>query len=363
MDQDSPDSDAPLGTSNPFASPADTSEETPLDLSPLPESLPHPQLGWAILWWLGMLIIQVGVGILIAAFLVTVLRENLESLADYASVMAFLSTLTFAVVAVGIVLILFRTRAARVIGLRGLSPQQWVLVLLAVFPIQILASEVTNVAHEFLPQLNAEMLEGLIHENLLFLFFGVCLFPAVGEEIFFRGFLSRGLVAHYGVFWGTLITALLFGAMHVDPVQASGAFVLGIVLQFIFLATRSITGVIVMHMLNNFFAFLAARNVDVFPIPGLSVSSDDGIVHTPIVLLLAAGAASITLLVLFYQTRTHWVLPNGERWSPGYVTAQPPPAAVAARAVSPLPNFGISIVALASYASFVAAVIWASSTT
>ena len=54
-----------------------------------------------------------------------------------------------------------------------------------------------------------------------------CILPGFGEEIFFRGFLSRGLVGRHGVIGGTLIASLLFGLIHVDPVQASGAFLLG----------------------------------------------------------------------------------------------------------------------------------------
>ena len=36
--------------------------------------------------------------------------------------------------------------------------------------------------------------------------------PAVGEELFFRGLLGRGLIARHGLVLGTCLAAALFGA-------------------------------------------------------------------------------------------------------------------------------------------------------
>src|SRR5262249_50635682 len=64
--------------------------------------------------------------------------------------------------------------------------------------------------------------------------------PALNEELFFRAFLGRGLVGSHGPVFGVVVTSLLFGLAHIDPVQATMAFVMGIVLHFIYLTGRSL---------------------------------------------------------------------------------------------------------------------------
>lgn len=83
---------------------------------------------------------------------------------------------------------------------------------------------------------------------------GGCLLPAVGEEVMFRGFLGRGLLARYGLAGGTLLSAM-FSLMHADPVQALAVLVLGITLQGVYIATRSLFAPMLLHGLNNALAF------------------------------------------------------------------------------------------------------------
>ena len=54
-----------------------------------------------------------------------------------------------------------------------------------------------------------------------------CLLPAVGEELFFRGFLGRGLVARYGLVRGVALTSLAFGLLHLAPQRIGFATFLG----------------------------------------------------------------------------------------------------------------------------------------
>lgn len=75
--------------------------------------------------------------------------------------------------------------------------------------------------------------------------------PAIGEELFCRGFLGQGLVARLGALRGILFTSFLFGIMHVDPGQAFYAAVLGILLHALALFTRSLYGPIIAHFTNN----------------------------------------------------------------------------------------------------------------
>ena len=75
--------------------------------------------------------------------------------------------------------------------------------------------------------------------------------PAVAEELFCRGFLGHGLVARHGVTKGVLWTSLLFGVMHLVPVQALYAGLLGVMLHWLRLTTRSLWAPMLAHFGNN----------------------------------------------------------------------------------------------------------------
>ncbi len=75
--------------------------------------------------------------------------------------------------------------------------------------------------------------------------------PGIGEELWFRGFLGRGLVSRNGVLAGVLLTSLLFAAIHLEPRQATVAFTLGVILHLSYLATRSLLVPILLHVGNN----------------------------------------------------------------------------------------------------------------
>lgn len=79
---------------------------------------------------------------------------------------------------------------------------------------------------------------------------------AVNEELFCRGFLGRGLVGRYGVFFGVLLTSVLFGVMHFSIVQGFFAFLLGCYVHMAYVATRSLWVPILLHFLNNLVATL-----------------------------------------------------------------------------------------------------------
>ncbi|MEM4610294.1 MAG: CPBP family intramembrane glutamic endopeptidase, partial [Thermoproteota archaeon] len=54
------------------------------------------------------------------------------------------------------------------------------------------------------------------------------------EEILFRGFIQRGLESSLGSRGGILLSSILFGAFHLNPWQFLPAFLLGILLGYVF---------------------------------------------------------------------------------------------------------------------------------
>lgn len=78
----------------------------------------------------------------------------------------------------------------------------------------------------------------------------------VMEELLCRGVVLGSLRARYGVVPAWLLSALFFGVLHVQPLLVVNAFVLGLILGFIYIATDSIWAVMILHALNNAVAYL-----------------------------------------------------------------------------------------------------------
>ncbi len=73
----------------------------------------------------------------------------------------------------------------------------------------------------------------------------------VVEEILFRGLLFGALAPRIGVIAGAIISAVLFGAVHGDPVLFPTLAALGLVAALAYAATGNLLVPIVLHALNN----------------------------------------------------------------------------------------------------------------
>ena len=60
------------------------------------------------------------------------------------------------------------------------------------------------------------------------------------EELFFRGFVMQGLMRHMTPVKAALLSSVLFALAHVRPVTYAPIFLIGLVLAFLFLKTRSL---------------------------------------------------------------------------------------------------------------------------
>ncbi len=147
--------------------------------------------------------------------------------------------------------------------------------------------------------------------------------PAFSEELWCRAFLGRGLVGQYGVVGGVIISSYFFGAMHGLPHQGAMALLMGIVLFYAYLTTRSLLAPMLLHFLNNATSVLGERlgeqaaNVDVDP-GKISIT-----LFACAALLMIAGAWAL------YQSRARLIRVDGaplEPWQPAYPgVALPPP--------------------------------------
>lgn len=105
-------------------------------------------------------------------------------------------------------------------------------------------------------------LEKLVEQTALVpTLLALTIFPAITEELVFRGVLLRALQPRLGTIAAIFISAAVFGLYHVwPPAQMISTFALGIVLAFVTLRARSIVPAITIHALNNTVAVVLSRN-------------------------------------------------------------------------------------------------------
>ena len=71
------------------------------------------------------------------------------------------------------------------------------------------------------------------------------------EEMLFRGAVTTELLKSYSPQKAILFSALIFGIFHINPAQVLNAFLLGLLLAWLFYKTHSLIPGILIHILNN----------------------------------------------------------------------------------------------------------------
>lgn len=181
--------------------------------------------------------------------------------------------------------------------------------------------------------------------------------PGIGEELWCRGFLGRGLVGRYGPVVGVLLTSLFFGLIHVDPPHAVAAACMGIGLHFVYLMTRSIWASMLLHFLNNSIGVLSAsESASQFPVLGWIDRA--GRVN-PVLTYAASGLVLATAAWALFLGRARLVPTEGPGsipWYPDYPGVAYPPAGTTTRVVRPWLGWVAWVLVAAALAVFAVAI-------
>lgn len=78
----------------------------------------------------------------------------------------------------------------------------------------------------------------------------------VMEEVLFRGILLESVRSKHSAGRAIVVSALMFGVIHLIPQQVVNAFAIGLILGYIYVRTESLWPVIVIHALNNAMAYV-----------------------------------------------------------------------------------------------------------
>lgn len=193
------------------------------------------------------------------------------------------------------------------IALRLPSIKHVVLVLLAMPALLLFSIAVESVVVRYIPSLKQFGLPGV--DDLLnstnswpwgIAVLAIGVGPAVGEELWCRGFLGQGLGSRYGVWWGVLLTSFFFGLIHVEPPQAVMAMIMGAVLHLSYVLTRSLLIPMLIHFLNNTVAILAISTTGHFP---MMDTLETAYGHRPFLTLAASLCVLFAISVALYKSR------------------------------------------------------------
>ena len=122
---------------------------------------------------------------------------------------------------------------------------------------------------DFLPDLVGEELLDFIQHRWGYLV--VCILAPLAEEVIFRGAVLRTMLEHWegSKRWtAIIISALLFGLAHMNPAQIPHAFLMGILLGWLYERSRSLIPCVVLHCVNNTIAYLMTA---AYPAPAITL--------------------------------------------------------------------------------------------
>lgn len=148
--------------------------------------------------------------------------------------------------------------------------------------------------------------------------FALVVIPAIGEEVLFRGMILNGLRFRFKDSIAVVFSALLFALMHGSLQQFVYPFLLGLIMGYLVLKTKTLLSSIIVHFVNNFLV-ITMQFID--NMTGFSFS----IPHTWWFYLVALVLLGVTVLIMFlldkfyfskvvcFKEKTASALPENEK--------------------------------------------------
>ncbi|WP_206445572.1 CPBP family intramembrane glutamic endopeptidase [Spirosoma sordidisoli] len=211
------------------------STDFPTNAPPSATPTPYPSLLQA--WGLIGLLLLAGIPAALPSLLISQLAPDLKAVGDtLAYILAFSLTIWFA----------FRQRRSSALSFAPVAPAVFPLVALGTVALGLLIEPLTSV----LP--TPDWLEQLMRDAFTkdAIFSAVVCAPIL-EEILLRGIITDGFLKRYSPTQAIVWSAVIFGVMHLNPVQTVGATLLGLALGWLYYRTRSLWPCIFLHFVNN----------------------------------------------------------------------------------------------------------------
>ena len=156
---------------------------------------------------------------------------------------------------------------------KKLSVFLWISIFIFTPGLIIVISELDNLLNYFLPmpELFNDFFGSIMSEHVLILaIIYIGIIPAFAEELFFRGLILDGFIRNYSKRKAIILSALLFGLIHLNPWQFLSAFIMGLIASWICIETGSIWLCIYIHFFNNTLYTITVRYEELIPIKGFN---------------------------------------------------------------------------------------------
>jgi len=261
------------------------------------ENKVYPRIKDAILLCLLLLAIQIGMQIFIVVFRViynaiSQVIYNLfydDSLSVDVLLPAGILTTLISIFTFGLVLLVGFQKTGRkfneVFKFNKVPMFLWFATTVFIAGFVIVTSEIDNLFSYILPvpEWFSKLFEVLMTDQILILaIISVGIIPAFTEELFFRGLILDGLKNNYSKRKAIVISALLFGLIHLNPWQFYGAFIIGLISAWICIETNSILLCIYIHLFNNTLCTVAVKYRELIPIKGFNTNFSTTVEFQPL---------------------------------------------------------------------------------
>jgi membrane protease YdiL (CAAX protease family) len=177
-------------------------------------------------------------------------------------------TLLYDAASLAIVILLARRldkkEISRILSYKPVSVYVFFSLVVMFMGLEILRTEALNLWTMLIP-IPEDYFGSGMPRNIFLAIVSNALFPAFTEEIFFRGVLLTRLRRSYPERKAILLSALLFGLMHINPWQFLGAFISGLFYGWIYLRFKNIWLCMFMHFYTNVLATLISFPVVMLP--------------------------------------------------------------------------------------------------
>ncbi len=138
-----------------------------------------------------------------------------------------------------------------------------------------------------------QLLEPMFAQHFLVSIIGLGLIASLAEEIGFRGIIFNRMREDIPVMAAVFLQAVFFGFIHFNVLQSSYAFILGLLIGFLYLWTGSIWGPIIAHFTFNSSSVLMEQVIEIEKTP------------TDVGLLMAVGSVVLVVSIVYFVNNSH----------------------------------------------------------
>jgi len=261
----------------------------------------YPRIKNAIILCLILLGLQIVLGVIFGV-IIGLLRLGTDSI-QYGIGVIFINLLSFAFV----IFIGYKKshkKFSEVFPLNKVSLSSWIAVIVFTFGLIIVSSEIDNIVSYLIPKPDffQEMFGTVIdNEYIIVSIIIVGIIPAFAEEMTFRGVILSGFKDNYSLKKAVIVSALLFGIVHMNPWQFVTAFIFGMTAGWVCLKTKSLLLCIYMHLFNNMTSVIFNRLEDVIPIKGFNTTSSEYAFQPLWFDVIGIILAGIGILIFFHS--------------------------------------------------------------